>query len=97
MDWEAVRFHSPSSKHRDLGHAILTFLKPGLVSYGGGGLTQRGSVGECQRMGQFTSQDNPGSDHQDIGMTPSDFLSHFVTWKKIVYLHIYLKSAQGHA
>lgn len=24
------------------------------------------------------------------------FLSHFVTWKKVVKLHIYLKSAPGH-
>lgn len=63
---------------------------------GGGSLTWSGSMGKCQFMGQFTSRDNPESDHQDIGTAPSDFLSHFVTWKKIVYLHIYLRSAQGH-
>lgn len=95
--WEAVRFYSPSPHYRELGHAILTFLKPGLIAFWGrGALTQSGSVGECLRMGQFTSQDSPESDHQDIGTAPSDFLSHFVTWKKVVYLHIYLKSAQGH-
>lgn len=97
MGWEAVRFHSPSPNSRELGHAILTFLKPGLTVCGvGEGLTRSGSMGKCQLMGQFTSWDNPESHHQDIGTAPSDFLSHFVTWKKIVYLHIYLKSAQGH-
>lgn len=97
MGWEAVRLHSPSPIYRELNHAILTFPKPGLTAYGGGGsLTRSGSVRKCQLMGQFTSWDNPESDHQDIGTAPSDFLSHFVTWKKIVYLHIYLRSAQGH-
>lgn len=36
MGGEAVRFHSPSN-YRELGHPILTFLKPGLISYGSGG------------------------------------------------------------
>lgn len=97
MGWEAVRFHAPSLDYRNLAHAILTFLKPGLIAYGGGGLPPRDSVAKCQGRGQLTSQDNPGCDHQDIGTTPSDFLSHFVTWKNIVYLPIYLKSAQGRA
>lgn len=36
--WEAVRFYSPSPHYRDLGHAILTFLKPGLIlPFEGGG------------------------------------------------------------
>lgn len=35
MGWEVVRFHSPSPNYRELGHAIWTFLKPGLIAYGG--------------------------------------------------------------
>lgn len=55
MGWEAVRFHAPSLNYRDLAHAILTFLKPGLIAYGGGGLPPRDSVAKCQGMGQLTS------------------------------------------
>lgn len=51
MDWEAVRFHSPSSNHRDLGHAILTFLKPGLVAYGGRGPHPEGFSGRVSANG----------------------------------------------
>lgn len=42
-----------------------------------GGLAQSGSVGECLRIGEFTSQDNPESDHQDIGTAPIRFLEPF--------------------
>lgn len=46
----------PPPNHWKLSYAILTFLKPGLTAYGGGGsLTRSGSMGKCQLMGQFTS------------------------------------------
>lgn len=57
-------------------HLLLTGILAWLPM-GEGSHHQSGSVGECLQMGQFTSQDNPESDHQNIGTAPSDFLSHF--------------------
>lgn len=67
MGWEAVRLDSPSPPHRDLG----------LIAYGRGEPSLEWFSWRMSADGTVHSQDNPESDHQNIGTAPSDFLSHF--------------------